>query len=88
MMAQGRPALGLSTDLTDSRPTSAIQAVLQGIEPPVAGRGPKMPGFAPSLTDEQVAAVLGYARTRYTLKPAWNHLERDVRQARKEGGQP
>ena len=88
MMSQGRPALGLSTDLTDSEPTSAIQAVLQGIEPPVEGRGPKMPAFAPSLTDGQVAAVLGYVRTRYTHKPAWNHLEHDVRQARKEGGQP
>ena len=84
MTAQGRPSLSLASDLLDSDPTSAIQAVLRGIEPPVAGRGPKMPPFADSLTDEQVAATIAYARARYTNRPAWPHLVRSVTRARKE----
>ncbi|UYY58428.1 c-type cytochrome [Sphingomonas sp. S2-65] len=88
MAVQGRPPLALSSDLGDSDPTSAIQAVLQGIEPPVAGRGPKMPPFATSLTDAQVAAVLAYARARYTANPAWPKLAKAVRNARQQGTQP
>lgn len=88
MAGQGRPALGLASNLRDDDPTSAIQAVLRGLEPPVAGRGPKMPPFADSLTDAQIAAVLAYARARYTDKPAWPKLDRATRKARKESAQP
>ncbi|MEI9852897.1 MAG: c-type cytochrome [Sphingomonas sp.] len=49
MIGQGRPPLAFSSDLRDDDPSSAIQAVLLGIEPPLAGRGPKMPGFADRL---------------------------------------
>lgn len=88
MMAQGRPQLGLASSLSDKDPTSASQAVLRGIEPPVAGRGPKMPPFADNLTDAQVAQVLTYARARYTDLPAWTRLPQSVRAARKESAQP
>jgi mono/diheme cytochrome c family protein len=88
MAAQGRPSLGLSSDVRDTDPTSAIQAVLQGIAPPVAGRGPMMPSFGASLTDNQVAQVLGYVRARYTDRPAWRKLPKAVQRARKEGAQP
>ncbi|PTQ07478.1 cytochrome C [Sphingomonas oleivorans] len=88
MMGQGRPSLGLVSNLRDDDPTSAIQAILQGIEPPIGGRGPKMPGFADSLTDGQVAAVIAYARARYTDRPDWSKLEQTVRKARKERAQP
>ena len=88
MMAQGRPPLGLASNIRDNNPTSAIQAVLLGIEPPVADRGPKMPAFADSLTDAQVAAVIAYARARYTDRPAWPGLQKAVREARKESAQP
>jgi mono/diheme cytochrome c family protein len=88
MMSQGRPSLGLASNLRDNDPTSAIQAVLSGIEPPIADRGAKMPAFADSLIDAQVAAVLAYARARYTDRPAWPKLEKTVREARKESTQP
>ena len=88
MMGQGRPSLGFASNLRDDDPTSAIQAILRGIEPPVAGIGPKMPGFADSLTDAQVAAVASYARARFTERPAWPKLEKTVRKARKESAQP
>jgi mono/diheme cytochrome c family protein len=88
MLGQGRPSLGLASNLRDDDPTSAIQAVLRGIEPPVAERGPKMPAFADSLTDAQVAAVVAYARAYYTDRPAWNELEKTVLDARMESAQP
>ena len=88
MMGQGRPQLGLASSVTDAEPTSAIQAVLRGIEPPVAGRGPRMPPFADSLSDAQVADVLAYVRARYTDRPAWPRLPAAVRDARKESAQP
>ncbi|MDR7258620.1 mono/diheme cytochrome c family protein [Sphingomonas sp. BE270] len=85
MMGQGRPSLALATSLRDADPTSAIQAVLQGIAPPVADRGPKMPSFADSLSNAEVAQTLAYARARYTDEPAWADLEKRVKSARKEG---
>ena len=88
MMGQGRPALGLATNLRDEDPTSAIQAVLRGIQPPVGRRGPLMPGFADALTDAQVADVLSYARSRFTDRPAWRKLDRKVAHARKESAKP
>lgn len=88
MLAQGRPALGLATNLRDDDPTSAIQAVLRGIQPPVAGRGPMMPAFADALTDRQIAETLSYARSRFTDRPSWEKLERKVAKARKEIAEP
>lgn len=88
MTGQGRPALGLATNLRDDDPTSAVQAVLRGIQPPVRGRGPMMPAFAEALTDSQVADVVSYARARFTDRPAWNKLERKVAKARKESVEP
>jgi mono/diheme cytochrome c family protein len=85
MTAQHRPSLALASDLRDSDPASAIQAVLSGIEPPIADRGPEMPPFADSLDDSQIAAVVAYARARYTDRTPWAHLEHAVRNAR-EGG--
>lgn len=88
MIAEGRPSLALSSDVSDEDPTSAVQAVLQGIEPPIAGRGPKMPPFAASLTDDQIAATLAYIRARYSESPAWRKLPHAVSAARKKGAQP
>ncbi len=88
MAAQGRPSLSLSSDLLDDDPTNAIQAILQGIEPPVAGRGPKMPPFANSLSDKQIASILAYARLRYTDRPEWPSLEKAARSVRKGNIQP
>ncbi|RYE96280.1 MAG: cytochrome C, partial [Oxalobacteraceae bacterium] len=88
MLGQGRPALGLATNLREEDPTSAIQAVLRGIQPPVARRGALMPSFADGLTDTQVAVALSYARARFTDRPAWEKLDRKVATARKESAEP
>ncbi|MDO6414219.1 cytochrome c [Sphingomonas sp. BIUV-7] len=88
MLGQGRPGLALVSNLRDDIPTSAIQAVLAGIDPPVARRGPMMPAFATSFTDQQIADVLNYSRARFTGRPAWTGLAKKVSQGRKEISQP
>lgn len=88
MLEQGRASLAYDSALRDSEPMSAVQAILQGVEPPVAGRGPKMPGFAANLTDEQIAQVANYARARFTDQKPWANLPRKVSQARKDGTNP
>lgn len=88
MLAQGRPALGLASSLRDDDPTSAVQAVLAGIQPPVARRGPMMPSFVNGLNDDQIAQVLGYARARFTDRAPWPDLAPKISKLRKEGVQP
>jgi mono/diheme cytochrome c family protein len=88
MATQGRPSLAFASGLRDDDPTSTIQAILHGIEPPVGDRGPTMPAFADSLTDAELSAVAAYIRARFTDRPAWATLEATVRTARKESAQP
>ena len=71
MMAGGRPSLALGSSVTAPSPRNATQVVLHGLQPQPGEAGPWMPGFAGSLSDEQVAAVLAYVRARYTDRPAW-----------------
>jgi mono/diheme cytochrome c family protein len=88
MLAQGRPALGLASSLRDDDPTSAVQAALAGIQPPVARRGPMMPSFVNGLNDDQIAQVLGYARARFTDRAPWPNLAPKIAKMRKESAQP
>lgn len=88
MLAHERPALGLASSLRDDDPTSAVQAVLGGIQPPVARRGPMMPSFASGLNDDQIGQVLGYARARFTDRAPWPDLAPKIAKLRKEGAQP
>ena len=45
-----------------------------------------MPGYAGSLNDAQVAAVLSYMRARFTAEPAWADVAADVRRIREGKG--
>ncbi|WP_198670544.1 cytochrome c [Oceanicella sp. SM1341] len=84
MAGQGRPDLSQMTDLAAPGPANTLRAILGGIEPPVDGRGPKMPGFADSFTDPQVAALTRYLRARYSADAPWPDLAPAIRTAREE----
>lgn len=84
MAIRGRPLLSATSDLNADDPRNSIQAVLQGIHAPVGSNAPYMPSFADILTDSQVAALLGYARSRFTSKAPWPDLEKIIRDIRKE----
>jgi mono/diheme cytochrome c family protein len=74
--------LRLSTALSAPDPRNAANVILSGIRPVGGERGPIMPGFANSMTDDQIAALLNYLRGRFSTRPAWTGVERIVRDAR------
>ena len=74
--------LRLSTALSAPDPRNAANIILSGIRPVAGERSPIMPGFANSMTDDQISALLGYLRGRFSSQSAWTGVERIVRDAR------
>ncbi|WP_221766428.1 cytochrome c [Sphingomonas ginkgonis] len=83
MVQDGRPALPLGSPLHEDNPADTIQIILKGLAPPLGRTGPIMPSFAASLTDAQVAELVGYMKARWGTGPDWPNLERAVGRARK-----
>jgi mono/diheme cytochrome c family protein len=75
--------LGLSTALSGPDPRNAANIILSGIRPVEGERSPIMPGFANSMTDDQVSALLNYLRSRFSNQPAWTGVEKTVEDARR-----
>jgi mono/diheme cytochrome c family protein len=75
--------LRLSTALSAPDPRNATNIILSGIRPVLGERSPIMPGFANSMTDDQIAALLNYLRGRFSSQPAWSGVEATVREARR-----
>jgi mono/diheme cytochrome c family protein len=75
--------LALSTALSASDARNAVNIVLSGVRPVEGERSPIMPGFAASMNDAQIAALLNYLRSRFSTQPAWNGLEKTVADARR-----
>ena len=84
MMLNGQPSLALGSSVTAPSPRNAVQTILYGLQPGPAERGPWMPGFAATLTDTQLAAVLRYLRARFTDRPAWPDLDTHVKHIRQD----
>jgi mono/diheme cytochrome c family protein len=70
--------LALSTGLNGPTPHNLINVTLFGLPPASGESSPIMPGFHGSLSDPQVVDLLRYLRRRFTDKPAWDSLEKDV----------
>jgi mono/diheme cytochrome c family protein len=70
------PNLAGNDSVTATMPYTVIGAVLSGVSPWKGG--PPMPGFASSLSDEQIAAVANYVRTSWGNKAAPNATPQDV----------
>ena len=64
-------------------PRNAANVILSGIRPVDGERSPIMPGFASSMTDAQIAALLSYLRARFSKQPAWTDVEKNVHDARR-----
>jgi mono/diheme cytochrome c family protein len=78
--------LALSSVVNAPTPRNLIQIVMNGIEPPPGGRGHWMPPFGAALTDQQIAQVANYARSRFSSKPAWADTAKLVGEIRKDSG--
>ncbi len=75
--------LRLSTSLSAPDPRNAANIILSGIRPVAGERSPIMPGFANSMNDDQISALLRYLRGRFSNQPAWAGVEQTVRDARR-----
>jgi mono/diheme cytochrome c family protein len=75
--------LALSSALTSPDARNAANIVLSGIRPTEGERSPIMPGFADSMSDGQIAALLDYLRTRLSNAPPWTNTADIVRDARR-----
>jgi mono/diheme cytochrome c family protein len=74
--------LGLSTAVSAPDPRNAANIILSGIRPVEGERSPIMPGFAASMTDQQISALLNYLRSRFSNQPPWTGVEKTVQDAR------
>ena len=75
--------LGLSTALSGPDPRNAINIVLSGVRPVEGERSPIMPGFANSMNDDQISALLNYLRVRFSNQPAWPGIAKTIADARR-----
>jgi mono/diheme cytochrome c family protein len=75
--------LALSTTISAPDARNAANIVLSGIRPVEGERSPIMPGFAGSMNDDQIAALLNYLRARFSDRPAWTGVEKTVADARR-----
>jgi mono/diheme cytochrome c family protein len=86
----GRPVpygginLALSTTVSANDPRNALHVILGGVPATSGARGPIMPGFADTLSDDQVIALAQYIRTRFGQKPQWPDLPDQLRKIRTE----
>ncbi len=75
--------LGLSTAISGPDPRNLANIVLSGVRPVEGERSPIMPGFASSMSNAQIAALLNYLRSRFSHQPAWTNVEKTIEDARR-----
>jgi mono/diheme cytochrome c family protein len=73
----------LSTAISAPDPRNLANIVLSGVRSVEGERSPIMPGFANSMSDGQIAALLNYLRARFGNQPAWPGVEKVVEDARR-----
>jgi mono/diheme cytochrome c family protein len=74
--------LSLSSSLQQATPVNAVQVVMNGIQAYRGTGGPYMPAFDGMLSDQQIAAVVDYARARHTDQPPWAGVQNEISKAR------
>lgn len=61
---------------------NAINTVLFGLPASSGTQSAVMPGFAPTMTDSQIADVLAYLRSGFASQPAWSGVEAQIANTR------
>ena len=81
--------LALNSNLHSARSDNLLRNILDGIRTPASTDIGFMPAFRHSLSDEQIAALAGYMRSRYAPgQPAWPDLAQAVSRVRALPGTP
>ena len=75
--------LALNTNLHSERPDNLIRVILEGVQRPASRDIGFMPSFKQSLSDSQIAELVGWMRARYApQQPAWQNLPEAVARVR------
>jgi mono/diheme cytochrome c family protein len=77
--------LARSTGPNGPNARNVTDVILWGLPAQDEQRRPIMPGFAGTLNDRQLADLLAYVRARFSDKPAWTDVDKDIREARAGG---
>ena len=75
--------LAFSTAIAGPDPRNVANIVLSGVRPVEGERSAIMPGFAASMNDGQISALLNYLRARFSNQPGWTGVEKIVEDARR-----
>jgi mono/diheme cytochrome c family protein len=75
--------LALSSAVSSPDARNVANIVLSGVGAVEGERSPIMPGFASSMNDDQIAALLNYLRSRFSNQPAWTGVEKEIEDARR-----
>jgi mono/diheme cytochrome c family protein len=75
--------LALSTTINGPDARNAANIILAGIRPVAGERSAIMPGFADSMSDDQITALLDYLRARFSQQPPWTNTANIVRESRR-----
>lgn len=67
--------LQLSTSVNSPDPRNLLHVILDGVRPLSTTPGVFMPGYADTLTDEQIVALAAYLRGRFSQRPPWPDLQ-------------
>jgi nicotinate dehydrogenase subunit B len=71
-----RPSLSLNSNVHSDVPDNLIQVILHGIAAPVSSDLGYMPAFKESISDRQLAELVGYLRRQFAPgKPAWTGID-------------
>lgn len=81
-MPYGGINLALSSGVSAPSAQNLVNVILDGVPAAEAAHSPIMPGFAASLSDGQVAALVRYLRSRFSDQPPWTDIEASVHAAR------
>lgn len=79
-----RPDMSLNSAVTAPEPVNLIRATLHGVSQDEGIPQVIMPGFASALSDQEIASLLGFLRETHTDQPAWDNLERTIRDHREQ----
>ena len=80
-----RPSLALNSNLHSAAPDNLIQVILHGISKPAVTDLGYMPAFKDSLTDGQIAELVGYLRQQFAPdKPIWRDIHAATSRIRRE----
>jgi mono/diheme cytochrome c family protein len=79
-------SLELSTSVNAPDPRNLLHLIMDGVQPLSTTPGVFMPGFADTLTDEQIVALAAYLRGRFSQHPAWPELAATLGKLRRSKG--